>query len=302
MGWLDLVDHRMSPAPTLFYSLDRRALCGNLESANSQALPTKAAMTPILNDTSPRATNLAARGLRTAADLALTRQHGDRLRYLAGCHCSECRGANTAYERTRSAARKAGDWNGIVPADKARAHLAALSAKNVGRRSVGDVSGVANTLLVDIIAGRKGNIRARTERAILAVTDAAAADHALIAAGPTWGLIDELIAGGYSKAELAQHLGYKTRALQFNRDWVTVRNAYDVQRMHALLRTCGAGPTLKLFDELRQEGFRQPQILARINALATQEGSPTPDLTVRKGRIRLDAAQLVQRTYALMTA
>jgi hypothetical protein len=131
MGWLDLVDHRMSPAPTLFYSLGRRALCGNFKSANFQALPAKAAMTPILNHTSPGATNLAARGLRTAADLALTRQHGDRLRYLAGCHCSECRGANTAYERTRSAARKAGDWNGIVPADKARAHLAALSAKNV---------------------------------------------------------------------------------------------------------------------------------------------------------------------------
>lgn len=258
-------------------------------------------MTQFQNNLNTRAIPLSARGLRHATYLGQLRQHGDRLRYLAGCRCNECRSANTTYEKTRALARKAGDWNGIVPADKARAHMASLSAKNVGRRTVGDVTGVANTILVDIIAGRKTHIRARTERLILAVTEAAAADRALIPAAPTWALLDELIKDGYSKAELARQMGYTSPALQLNRKQVTVRNAYDVQRLHERLRTSDATPTLKLIDQLKEEGFRMAQILSRLDALAQELNAPAPDLTVRRGRVRADCAQLVQRLYQLMT-
>lgn len=244
---------------------------------------------------------LSARGLRPIAELADRRPHGDRLRYMAGCRCDQCRRANTAYEIERSKARKAGDWNGLVSADKARAHLSALSAKNVGRRSVSDVTGVASSILVEIIAGRKTRIRARTERLILAVTEAAAADRALIPAKATWKLLDELLADGYTKTELAHQLGYKRPALQLDREWVTVRNAHQVKCLYQRLRKCSAASTLKRLAELREEEFRMDFIQERAESLAAELNLPVPDLTVRKGRIRADAAAIVARLHKLLT-
>lgn len=244
---------------------------------------------------------LAGRGLRPAAELAAARAHGDRLRYIAGCRCTDCRAANTAYERQRQAARKEGDWNGTVPAAAARAHMAELSRKGIGRRSVCDVSGVADTTLTEIIAGRKTRIRARTERAILAVTEAAAADHALTDARPSWILIEELLADGYTKADLARELGCATPALQLGRRRVTVRNAYEVQRMHERLRSCPAGPTLALLQDLSDEGFHRDRVKRELAALAQRLGAEAPDLTVRAGRIRQAAAAMVQQLHAALT-
>jgi hypothetical protein len=209
-------------------------------------------------------TALAKRGLRPVAELAKDRPHGDRLRYMAGCRCDGCRRANTDYERARVAARKAGDWNGVVDVGRARAHLAKLSAQGVGRRTVGDVSGIADTVLSAVISGRQVGIRARTERAILAVTRDAAADHALTSADETWRMLDELAADGYTKTELARNLGYKRHALQFKRQRVTVRSAYAVCRLYERLKLTDARKTLALLDELRDEGFRidQPRVWA----------------------------------------
>jgi hypothetical protein len=240
---------------------------------------------------------LAHRGLRPVAELAQDRPHGDRLRYLAGCKCFQCRRANSAYEAARKVARKAGDWNGIVAAENARAHLAALSAVGVGRRAVGDACDVSDTILSAIISGRKTQIRARTERAILAVTETAAADRALIPAAETWRYLDSLIADGYSKADLARYLGYKMPALQLSRDQVTVRNAYDVQRLYLRLCMVAAAPTLHRLDALAGEGYTRRQILERLAALAAEDGEPPPDLTVRKGRIRADAERFVLRLH-----
>lgn len=244
---------------------------------------------------------LAQRGLRPVAELAQGLPCGNRLRYLAGCHCAECRRANTAYETARAAARKAGDWNGIVLAAKARAHLAALSEKSVGRRTVADVCGVSNTVLVAIISGSKTRIRARTERAILAVTEAAAADHALIPATDTWRYLDGLIADGYSKAELARKLGYATPALQIGRHQVTVRTAYDVQRLYLRLCMVSAAPSLLCLNALTDEGYTRRQILDRLAALAAEAGDPPPDLTVRRRRIRADAERVLLRLYEQLT-
>lgn len=248
------------------------------------------------------ATALARRGLRPVAELAKDRPHGVRLRYMAGCRCSACRCANTDYEKARAAARKAGDWNGVVDSGRARAHMAILSAQGVGRRTVGDVSGIADTVLSEIVAGRKACIRARTERAILAVTRDAAADHALTAADDTWRRLDELIADGYRKADLAHRLGYKNLSLQFNRQRVTVRNAYEVQRLYEQLKMTDAQQTLAMLDELRDEGFRISQILRRVEEAATRVGAPVPDLKVRGGRIRADAARIVHLVHEELLA
>ena len=177
--------------------------------------------------------------------------------------------------------------------------MAALSAHNVGRRAVADVTGVAETTLCDINAGRKTHIRARTERLILAVTPAAAADHALVPAAATWKLLDELLGDGYTATELARHMGYANRSLQFSRDFVTVRNAHEVERLHRKLRTCPAGPTLVLIAELREEGYRLPFIAQRVAALGGLAEPPV--LTGRHGRMRADIADLVQRVHAQLT-
>lgn len=176
---------------------------------------------------------LQHRGLRPAHELAAQRPHGDRLRYIAGCRCDECRRANTRYESDRQRARKAGDWNGLVPADKARAHMLKLSRAGIGRRAIAAASDVADTVLQEIRSRRKRQIRARTERKILAVGKAQASDRALVDAKRTWALIDELLEEGYAVGLIATRLGYARPYLQFKRGGrVTVRTQARVERLH----------------------------------------------------------------------
>jgi DNA-binding CsgD family transcriptional regulator len=183
---------------------------------------------------------LQERGLKPVAVLAADRPHGDRLRYMSGYRCDECRRANTQYELMRERARRNGDWNGIVSAEKVRAHLKKLSRLGVGRRAVAAASGVAASLLMEIRAGRRIHVRARTERRVLAVTKAQASDHALVPAGHTWRLIEHLVEEGYTYTEIARRLGYRTPKLQFKKKRITVRAAYAVQRLHDKL-TGGEG-------------------------------------------------------------
>lgn len=252
--------------------------------------------------TPAKPTRLAERGLRPIQELARERDHGDRLRYMSGCRCDACRGANARYEQERAAARRRGEWNGIVSAERSRLHLAELSRLGVGRRSVQDVCGIADTVLCDIIAGRKRQVRAATERAILGVTRAAAADRAVVDASPTWRLLDALVKDGYTKAELAQALGYKRPALQFRRTRVTVRTAHEVHLLYERLKCCDARRALALLADLREEGFRQDRIEAGLASLAAARGWPPPDLRIRRGKIREDAAQLVVELHHQLTS
>lgn len=184
-----------------------------------------------------RAVNPAARGLRPAAELAASRPHGDRLRYMAGCKCFHCRRANSDYERARQAARAAGDWNGLVSADRARAHLIKLSRAGIGRYAIGAATDIRPQTINDIRTGVKRQIRARTERKILAVTADVRADGSLVPAARVWKLIRELLAEGYTKRALAKKLGYKAPAIQFRKDFVTARSEQRVIALHSRLTT-----------------------------------------------------------------
>jgi hypothetical protein len=247
-------------------------------------------------------TSMTARGLRPVQDLAAGRPHGDRLRYMAGCRCFDCRRSNTAYEASRKLARAAGDWNGMVPAVKARAHLQQLSAIGVGRRSVAAVSNLSGTILAEINAGRRVNIRARTERAILAVTAAAAADHARVDATATWEMLDALIADGHTRGSLALRLGSNTPILQLRKDFVTVRSAYLVERMYDQLKSTCAKKTLATLKKLRDEGYTPGQIEARMAALSRSLGEqPPPTLEPLNGRIAARTAALVTNLYIELT-
>ncbi len=158
--------------------------------------------------------------------------HGTRARYATGCKCSPCRAANTAYERMRLRARREGDWNGIVDASKARAHLKRLSRLGVGRHSVWAASDVPDSTLYKIITGEKPRIRARTERRILAVDEGARAGAAVVAAGRTWRRINHLLREGFTKTWIARQLGNKIPALQIRRDRVLWRTETNIERLY----------------------------------------------------------------------
>lgn len=242
-------------------------------------------MTDTLNPVLSRRTvnpAMAARGLRSPAELAAGKPCGTRMRYYAGCRCQACHAANTDYERGRAAARALGEGNGLVSAERARAHLAALSAAGVGRKTAADAAKVAASSVSKIIDGQRTKIREQTERRILAVTPAVAADRAYIDAAPTWLLLDELIASGYRLTRLASEmLGRQVRALQLRRDRVTVRNAALARQVYERLQL--AEPALqqqaeRQLAELRDEHYRLDRIQREVDDLAAARGWTGPSV------------------------
>lgn len=160
---------------------------------------------------------------------------GVRAKYVAAkCRCMLCRAAASRYESERLAKRKAGEWNGLVPAEAVRAHLRRLSRQGVGYKSAADAAGVSRSTVGAILAGRRTQLRARAAQRLLAVDRDAVADHALVRAGRTWQLLERLLEEGFTKTELARRLGSRARvpALQLRRDYVTAANASKVERFY----------------------------------------------------------------------
>ena len=179
---------------------------------------------------------------------------GSRAKYIgARCRCLPCRAANSRYETGRAAARKAGEANGLVSAAEARAHLIALSRRGVGRRAVADACDVSCSTLAAIRTGRKTQIRVQTARRILAVTPDARAAKAFVPAGPTRRLIAALLAEGFSRAELARRLGYRSPALQLKAPRITAENAMRVERFYRRLMLAEHEQVAPKRAERRQE-------------------------------------------------
>jgi hypothetical protein len=170
-------------------------------------------------------------------DLAAKHPHGTRVRYVTGCKCMLCRAANSRYEVERAKARANGDWNGLVPAWMARKHLFSLSVQGIGRDTVAEASGVSITVICEIKAGKKKQIRLRTHKAIMAVDATARAGRTLVKAGPVWVQINRLLREGFTQTELARRLGSRAKvpALQLNGQVVTAENAMRVERLHATI-------------------------------------------------------------------
>jgi len=125
-------------------------------------------------------------------------------------------------------------WNGLVLADRAKAHLVELSRAGVGYRSVGEAADVSKTVLALILSGKRQRIRASTERRILDVDAQARADHSTVPATRTWRRIRILLEEGFSKAEIARRLGYRRPALQLGRRRILAKNAARVERFFRL--------------------------------------------------------------------
>lgn len=132
-------------------------------------------------------------------------------------------------------------FNGLVDAAPVRKRLKYLSRAGVGRDSVSAACDVAASVIAAVYAGTKRKVRARTARAILAVTAAARADAAKVPAGATWKVIDKLVAKGWTRRELARRLGSQahTPVLQIRTDRILARTALAVKRLD---RTLGEPP------------------------------------------------------------
>jgi hypothetical protein len=253
--------------------------------------------TPVLSRRTISST-MAARGLRSAAELAKGKPCGTRVRYYGGCRCDACRAANTAYERERAAARARGESGRIVSAERARSHLAMLRKQGIGYKTAADAAKVAPSIVAKIVYGERTKIRAQTEARILAVTEAAAADRAYIDGTETLRRIGELLAWGYTKTRIASEvLGRPARSLQIKPGRVTVRNAERVRRVHERLRYVPAAPTLQRLQELSEEGFHRNKVAQRLAELAARRGWDVPDLAVRNGLVRHQAAELVAQLH-----
>lgn len=165
--------------------------------------------------------------------------HGTRSRYTSGCRCAPCRAANTAYQRARTKAKIYGRANPLRPVAAVVRHLRSLARAGVGVRPISDAAKVAGSTIRKVLAGQRLHLREATARRLLAVTADVIADGALVPAGPTWKLLDELIDEGFTRTDLARRLGSKGRrpTLQIRRDRVEAATAAKVERLHRQLTT-----------------------------------------------------------------
>lgn len=170
--------------------------------------------------------------------LAAARACGDRIKYLGGCRCVPCRAANSRYETERAAARRRGEWNGLIDAAEVRRHLLRLSRRGIGRHTVADITGLSRSSIDQYRSGQRRNIRAMNAKKILAIApEDRVNDAQLISARRTREQIQWMLNEGFTKAEIARRLGYTTPALQIARGGlITTRNAQKVEQLYNRLR------------------------------------------------------------------
>ncbi len=172
------------------------------------------------------------------------RAHGTYPKYvIERCGCEPCRQANRDYERRRGRAMARPDevWLPFAPAGPARRHLARLAEQGVGLKTVSALSGVSHGALTKIVYGDRARgqkpsrrVRPETLAAILGVEVDQAQGAQKVPAGPTWVLLDELLAAGYTKAFLGRELGSTAAppSLQVGRDRVRASTARRVEALH----------------------------------------------------------------------
>jgi hypothetical protein len=148
------------------------------------------------------------------------------------CRCAECKEANRLYYHENKKRTEEEGKNRIVDAGPAREHILWLSTLGIGYRQVAEAALVGVTVVAEVKAGRKSKIRERSLKRILGVGEDARADQSYVPAKSTHALVQKLVSKGYSRAELARRLGYRSPSLQLKEGRVTLRKAHKVQKMY----------------------------------------------------------------------
>jgi hypothetical protein len=167
---------------------------------------------------------------------------------LCGCRCWPCVTARSDYDQKRHKANAYGK-SLMVDAEPVREHVRSLMCKGkrgahhkgVGLKQIVKVSGVAQGTLWKLMYGapdRKGpsrKVRRATAEKLLAVTFDDVADGTSLPGRETLRQVDEMVAGGFAKAELARYLtgNPKAYALQVGQSGrVSAGNARKIEELY----------------------------------------------------------------------
>lgn len=178
------------------------------------------------------------------------------LRTGRGCRCFPCSDARYRYDLARRRARE----NGVEPfvdATPAVEHLEWLAERGIGTRTIAAASNVSRSTLRELRNGTRTRVRPDTLDRLLAVGTHRAK---LVDAGPTWALLDELHAHGFTWTRIADELGYRSRTVQLKRTRVRASNARRVAEVHARLMA----PVIaqRQWDAERQREHRRRKAVA----------------------------------------
>lgn len=173
-----------------------------------------------------------------------------------GCRCFPCSDARYRYDRDRRRAREGG-VEPFVDATPAVDHLKWLAERGIGTRTIAAASDVSRSTLRELRLGTRTRVRRDTLDRLLAVGTHRAK---LVDAGPTWALLDELHAHGFTWTRIADELGYRSRTVQLKRTRVRASNARRVAEVHARLMA----PVIaqRQWDAERQREHRRRKAVA----------------------------------------
>lgn len=171
-----------------------------------------------------------------------------RVRHIGGDYwivCSTSTGQITLKTKSkRTAFRRRDKLNAGAPVDERPtqlvetgdvcAHVALLQKYGIGYKRIAQLARVNSGVLFRIMKGDIQHTRRAAAERILAVTISSKAQGASVGAGPTWKLLDDLIARGCKRTWLARQLGSRARtpSLQIRRDYVRVSTAVAVRRLY----------------------------------------------------------------------
>lgn len=148
-----------------------------------------------------------------------------------GCRCEPCKAARKAYDKRLKQRAEPG----YVDATEAREHVADLMAHGIGLKRISALTGLSGGVLCKLMYGTRTQgrgpskrIRPATRDALLAVKRTDHADAGLVDARPTWKVIDQLLADGWTKTAIARRLGQTSSGLQLSRDQIQARHARTI--------------------------------------------------------------------------
>ena len=160
--------------------------------------------------------------------------HGSFQRFNQGCKCDPCRKAWNRYNAARMRDRRRGDWQGLVKADRARAHIQSLQVTAI---CMAKVAGLDVGVIKRIIHGHE-RIWSSTERTILSVTEEKIQKlYPLLANQGTFvdgkkarRMLADLKVSGFSQADLGREVGINQ--LRASRPKVRLWNAKRIERLY----------------------------------------------------------------------
>jgi hypothetical protein len=125
----------------------------------------------------------------------------------------------------------------VVSTEPARLHIHDLGRQGMGYLAVAFGAGVNHNIVWGIRQGLRPQARYGTVQRILDVDLSGARNGTRIPAGPTWQILDRLIADGYTRMQLSRWLGSQSKfpSIQIPRGFCTTENASRVERLKILL-------------------------------------------------------------------